>query len=91
MPDDKLRCAGFALTAEYAEPVIGRAFARPVGYSALRVLELITAPKGHQNCYKGFGSFGGDEATYNSGGGDASGNAAFAPRLPLNLAPPNRS
>jgi hypothetical protein len=32
--------------------------------------------------YKGFGSFGGDEATHNFGGGDASGNAAFAPKLP---------
>jgi hypothetical protein len=31
-----------------------------------------------------------DEAAHNSGGGDASGNAAFAPRLPLKLAPPNR-
>jgi hypothetical protein len=49
--------------------------------------ELITGLGGHQNCYKGFGSFGGDEATHNSGGGDASGNAAFAPRLP----PPGRA
>ena len=31
-----------------------------------------------------------DEAAHNSGGGDASGNAAFAPRLPLKPAPPNR-
>jgi len=31
-----------------------------------------------------------DEAAHNYGGGDANGNAAFAPRLPLKLAPPNR-
>jgi hypothetical protein len=31
-----------------------------------------------------------DEAAHNYGGGDATGNAAFAPRLPLKPAPPNR-
>jgi hypothetical protein len=43
-----------------------------------------------ESCYKDFGSLGDDEATHNYDGGDAIGNAASAPRLPLTLALPNR-